>query len=59
MTDHAGEDQKIRYGVYCKNLHWFYRHYQHDAPEMGPFTTQNAAMKALLNELGFQVGNEP
>lgn len=45
----------IKYGVYCKNLRWYYRHYSENAKETGPYATQTEAMIALLAELGFNV----
>lgn len=54
MTRHEGESDEIRRGVYRINGKWFYRHYAEWSQQTGPYETRDAAMEALLLDLGFK-----
>ena len=60
--DEAGEhamaiNKKDGYGVFKRtnSEEWWFRTYRADDPTYGPYATREAAMEALLTQLGFDV----
>jgi len=50
-------NKKDGYGVFKRtnSEEWWFRTYRADDPTYGPYATREAAMEALLTQLGFDV----